>query len=154
MAFTNLPETARQAALDQGIETIAAVILDYAENTQGPQANARLNQALNGIRAAAETTITAGWPAVADEAGLATLWSHVLSHATYVIGAQGFDLDAITDPAELARAREIIDLSIVHTPSQQAAAGAITALRARQTPHPDDPCDPARQNQAGGQGQG
>lgn len=142
MAFTELPEAARAAALAEGIVTIHAVIRDYATATGGPTAIARLNQALNGIRSAAQATIETEWPAVLDEGGLSAQWSHVISHAVYVIGAYDFDGMGLTEP-QLARAAEIIDLAVDHTASLNAAQGAITALRARQQAHPDDPADPA-----------
>ncbi len=142
MPFSPLPEAARQAAYAQGTTTLHAVILDYAEASGGQPAVARLNQALAGIRQDAEATIVAEWPAVQDEAGLATLWALWLGHGIYNLGGKDYPLEDHTG-VELDRAREIVDAAEDHQPALAAAQGAIVALKARPTPHPDDPIDPA-----------
>lgn len=148
MPFTALPEQARQAAVAEGTLTIHAVIEEYALNPQGDAPVARLNQALHGIREAAEATIAAEWPAVADEVGLVVQWSHWIAAAVYQFGAAEYPIEDHAGD-ELARAREIVELAVQLPGPLAAAQGALTALRARQDPHPDDPCDPARRETAG-----
>lgn len=142
MAFTALPETARQAAIEEGTVTLHDVILAHAVNGPPPGPDARLNQALPDIRTAAELTIAAEWPAVDDEPGLVSQWAIVIAGAVYRYGAGIYPIGNHTGD-ELARAIEIVGLAENHDPSRAAAAGVIQALKVRGGPHADDPCDPA-----------
>ena len=142
--FTAQPDAARQAALAQGTASLLAIVLDYAvAGATGPRPIARLSQALEGIRSDAEATIIAEWPGIEDEPGLALQWSHVIAAAVYEIGVHDFPIDDHQGD-ELARGREIIAVAADHAPTRQPAQGALTALRARGSAHPDDPADPVR----------
>lgn len=142
MAFTAEPETARTVAFAEGRDTLHAVILGYA--TSGGDVDALLNTALVGMRQDAEITIAVSWPGVLDEGGLVVHWSHWIVGTVYQLGAVEYPLDAHSG-AELVKAREIVGAAVSHNGALAAAQGALTALRARGGPHPDDPCDPLRE---------